>query len=397
MALKYVDQMDLKDKRVIARFDFNVPLDKEDKSVITDTTRVDRALPTIKYILENGASKLVLMSHLGRPKGKVNMDFSLEPVAKYLSEQLGEEVVLTESCTDAGIKTLLDLPKTKVVLLQNLRFHAEETANDREFAKTLSTYGEVYINDAFGTAHRKHASTYEINAFFKDQAAGGFLLRKETEALTKVVDNPASPFVAIVGGAKVSDKIKIIERLLTNVDSLIIGGAMAYAFLKAQGKTVGTSLCADEDVELAKKILATSGGSKIVLPSDHLISNNPDDRPETLSDVNIPEGKMGLDIGPNSIELFKSKLAGAKTVLWNGPMGFFEKSDFAVGTFAIARSLSELDGAFTLVGGGDSVSAVGKSGLSDKMSHVSTGGGASLEFIEQGTLPGIQALKFGID
>lgn len=396
MALKYVDELDLKDKRVIARFDFNVPLDKNDPTKITDTTRVDEALQTIKYILENGASRLILMSHLGRPDGKPNPKYSLEPVAKYLAEQLKVDVVLTESCTDAGIKTLLSLPETKVVLLQNLRYHAEEEANDPDFARKLASYADIYINDAFGTAHRKHASTYGINAYFKNKNAGGFLLKKEIKALERVVESPEKPFVAIVGGAKVSDKIKIIERLLTNVTNLLIGGAMAYPFLKAKGYNVGKSLCSDGDVALAKKILSLPSKEKIVLPVDHLVSSEFGGAPEACDDVNIPEGKMGLDIGPKTIVLYQSKLRGSKTVLWNGPMGLFENKDYAKGTFTIAETLSQLNGAFTLVGGGDSVSAVNKSGVASKISHVSTGGGASLEFIEDGTLPGIQALKYGV-
>ena len=384
--------MDLNNKRVVARFDFNVPLN--DKGEITDTTRVDKALPTIKYILENGAKSLVLMSHLGRPKGEVKPEFSLEPVATYLAEKLGQEVVLTESCKDKGIKTLLDLPKTKVVLLQNLRFHKEETENDTEFARTLSNYGEIYVNDAFGAAHRKHASTYGINAFFSRRACGGFLMKAEVEALQKVVDKPAHPFVAIVGGAKVSDKIKIIEALLSEVDGLLIGGAMAYPFLKAQGYDIGKSLCSEEDVKLAKKILSQKTASKIMLPSDHVVSQEFGGTPEPCDDVSIDENKMGLDIGPKTQALYGEKLRSAKTVLWNGPMGLFENEDYAKGTFFIAKTLSELEGVFTLVGGGDSVSAVNKSGLAQKMSHVSTGGGASLEFIENGSLPGVQALKF---
>lgn len=394
MAIKYVDQMDLKDKRVLARFDFNVPL-KDGK--ITDTTRIDRALPTIQYILENGAKSLVLMSHLGRPDGEPMPEYSLEPVATYLAEKLKEDVVLTESCKDKGIKTLLDLPGTKVILLQNLRFHKEETKNDPEFARTLSQYGEIYVNDAFGAAHRKHASTYGINAYYKGKACGGFLLKAEVEALSKVVEKPTSPFIAIVGGAKVSDKIKIIESLLTNVNGLIIGGAMAYPFLKAQGHTVGKSLCSDEDVALAKNILRLNTAQKIILPVDHLASKEFGGAPEAVNEVDLPEDLMGLDIGSQTIALYKEKLAGAKTVLWNGPMGLFENSDYAKGTFAIAESLANIPNAFTLVGGGDSVSAVNKSGLADKLSHVSTGGGASLEFIENGTLPGVQALKFGLN
>ena len=395
MALKFVDEIDLTGKNVVARFDFNVPLDKNDPSKILDTTRVDLALETIRYILENGAKKLVLMSHLGRPKGKRVEGLSLEPVATYLAEQLGEDVLLSETAVDRGVKTLLGLNEARVILLENLRFHPEETDNDPEFAKTLAGYGDLYVNDAFGTAHRKHASTYQINASFKGRAVGGFLLKSEIKALSKIIDKPKTPFVAIVGGAKVSDKIKIIQRLLSSVNKLIIGGAMAYPFLKAQGHEVGRSLCADEDVSLAKKILNSGGKNKIVLPIDHITSNNLDGEVFENNTIDIDNDKLGLDIGPKTIELYRSILADAQTILWNGPMGIFENEKFSTGTFAIASTLSELD-AFTLVGGGDSVNAVKRAGLSEKMSHVSTGGGASLEYIEQGTLPGIEALKFGV-
>ena len=394
MALKYIDQVDLQGKRVIARFDFNVPLN--DSGEITDTTRIDKALPTINYILEHGVKTLVLMSHLGRPKGEPNPKYSLEPVATYLAEKIDQDIVMTESCKDKGIRTLLELPQTKVVLLQNLRFHKEETENNPEFAKALSQYGDIYVNEAFGAAHRKHASTYGINAYFPRAAYGGFLMKSEVESLQKIVDKPRSPFVAIVGGAKVSDKIKIIERLLTNVDSLLIGGAMAYPFLKAKGIEVGTSLCSDEDVKLAKNILAQSSAKKLILPVDHMCSKEFGGSPVKVSGANIPEDLMGLDIGEQTLAHFREKLSSAKTVLWNGPMGLFENEDFAKGTFEVAKILAGLKDAFTLVGGGDSVSAVNKSGLASEMSHVSTGGGASLEFIENGSLPGVQALKFGL-
>ncbi|WP_412471714.1 phosphoglycerate kinase [Halobacteriovorax sp. RT-1-4] len=398
MALQFIDSIDdskIKDKKVLVRFDFNVPLDKETKE-ITDTTRIDNALETIKLILNKGASKLIMMSHLGRPKGQVNSDFSLEPVATYLADKLGEEVTLTESCLDRGIKTLLTLNSNKIILLENLRFHKEETENDREFARKLSEYADIYVNDAFGAAHRKHASTYEINAFFKNKAYAGLLMKKEIEALSKITQRPETPFVAVVGGAKVSDKIKIIERLLSSVSNLIIGGAMAYPFLKAKGNEVGTSLCSDEDVSLAKKIFSQSTAHKIILPIDHIVSSEFGGKPEAVDKVGIPDGKMGLDIGEQTIAKYSSILREAKTILWNGPMGIFENEDYAKGTFAIAEVLSESN-AYTLVGGGDSVSAVNKSGLANKMSHVSTGGGASLEFIEKGSLPGISALKFGVE
>lgn len=396
MALNYIDQADLSGKVVIARFDFNVPLNKEDRSEITDTTRIDNALETINYILSNGAKKLILMSHLGRPKGERNMDFTLEPVATYLASKLGEDVILSESCTDRGIKTLLGLNESKVILLENLRFHAEETSNDRDFAKTLANYADIYINDAFGAAHRKHASTYGINEFFKNKAYAGFLIKNELQALEKVVGNAQKPFVAIVGGAKVSDKIKIIEKLLRSVDSLLIGGAMAYPFLKAKGFNVGKSLCTDEDVSLAKRILNDKTSHKIMLPADHIISQDFGGMPEPVNQEEIPEDFMGLDIGPRTRELYEAKIKEAKTVLWNGPMGLFENKDFAEGSFSIAKALAESN-AFTLIGGGDSVSAVNQSGLASKMSHISTGGGASLEYIENGSLPGIQALKFGVN
>lgn len=400
MALKYITdesfKTSAKDKKVLARFDFNVPMDKNDPTKIADTTRIDEAVETINAILESKPKKLIIMSHFGRPKGKIDPQYSLEPVAKYLAQKLGQEVLLTETALDRGIKTLLNLNESKIILLQNLRFHAEEEANDRDFARTLSSYGDVFVFDAFGAAHRKHASTYEINAFFKNKAYGGLLLKREITALDKVLNDPAKPFVAIVGGAKVSDKIKIIEMLLVSVDKLLIGGAMAYPFLKAQGHEIGNSLCSEEDVVLARRILGTPGKGKIVLPGDHIASATFGGTPEEIGQVNIPAGKIGLDIGPSTLQNFTDYLKSAKTVLWNGPMGLFENASFAKGTLGIAKVLSTLP-AFTLVGGGDSVNAVKMSGLSNKMSHISTGGGASLEYIENGSLPGIQALKFGID
>lgn len=394
MAIKYINDFDFNGKKVICRFDFNVPLDKNGK--ITDPTRIDSALPTINHILAGGASKLIMMSHLGRPKGGAEKKYSLEPVASYLAEKLGTDVLLTESCLDRGIKTVLTLPESKIILLENLRFHPEEEANDHEFAKRLASYADVYVNDAFGTAHRKHASTYEINAFFKGKALAGFLLQKEIAALDKVLNAPAKPFVAVVGGAKVADKIKIIEELLSSVDSLLIGGAMAYPFLKARGIEVGKSLCGDEDVKLAKTILKTQAAQKkIRLPLDHVVAASFDGAPAFSNSEAIPEDMMGLDIGPATLESYAHVLATAATILWNGPMGIFEKEAFNKGTFGIAKAIANSK-AFSVVGGGDSVAAVNEAGLADQMSHVSTGGGASLEYIENGGLPGIQALKFGI-
>jgi len=395
MALKNITEGNFEGKRVIARFDFNVPLDKNDPTKITDTSRIDLAIPTIKYLLEAGVSKLTLMSHHGRPKGKVNLDFSLEPVADYLAEKLGEEVILTEAAVDNGVKELLTLKGTKIVLLQNLRFHPEEEAGDVEFARKLSEYGDIYVNDAFGAAHRKHASTYTINKFFHGHAYAGLLMQKEIESLDKILNSPAKPFVAVVGGAKVSDKIKTIEKLLVSVDNLIIGGAMAYPFLKANGFKVGKSLCSEEDVKLASSIIRADRAKKLVLPVDHIVSSEFGGVAEQDNETNIPEDKMALDIGPSTIVKYSDILKKAKTVLWNGPMGAFELADYAKGTMALCEVIAGLD-AFTLVGGGDSVSAVNKSGFADRFSHVSTGGGASLEYIERGELPGVQALKFGV-
>jgi phosphoglycerate kinase len=400
MALKFITDesftTNAKDKKILVRFDFNVPMDKNDPTVIADTTRIDEAVETILAILELKPKKIILMSHFGRPQGKADPKYSLEPVAKYLAAKLGQEVLLTETALDRGIKTLLNLNESKIILLQNLRFHPEEENNDRDFARTLSTYGDLFVFDAFGAAHRKHASTYEINAFFKNKAFGGLLLKREIEALDKVVNDPQRPFVALVGGAKVSDKIKIIDMLLVSVDKLLIGGAMAYPFLKAQGHEVGNSLCSDEDVLLAKRILGTPSKGKIVLPCDHVVSSTFGGAPENIGQTNIPDGKIGLDIGESTLRNFTDHLNSAKTVLWNGPMGLFENPSFAKGTLGVAKVLASLK-AFTLVGGGDSVNAVKMSGLSSKMSHISTGGGASLEYIESGSLPGIQALKFGIE
>lgn len=390
MALTYIDQVDLKDKKVLARFDFNVPLKN---GVIKDTSRIDLAIPTIQYLLDHKVKKIILMSHLGRPDG-VTPELSLEPVANYLAEKLGEEVVLSESAIDGGVKELLTLKKIKIVLLENIRFFKEETKNDPEFCRKLSEYADIYLNDAFGAAHRKHASTYGLNAYFPKKSYAGFLIRKELEALDKIVHNPAKPFVAILGGAKVKDKIKTIEKLLVSVDKLLIGGAMAYPFLKAKGTQIGKSLCDDEDLKLAEKILKMDRGNKITLPIDHIVSSDPSGTPST-SDLNIDANMMGLDIGPKTIDLYQNHITEAKTVFWNGPMGLFENENFAKGSYAIAEAMANSKG-FTLVGGGDSVRAINQSGFADKVSHISTGGGASLEYIEQGSLVGINALKFGV-
>lgn len=395
MQLKSLHDVDLKGKRVVARFDFNVPLTKTEPRTITDTSRIDLAIPTIRLILEKGASKLVMISHLGRPDGQVNPKYSLEPVAEYLASKLGSDVILSESAVDNGIKNLLQLPETKLVLLENIRFLPGEEKNDMELAEKLSQYGDIYVNDAFGAAHRKHASTYGINAFFKNRAYPGLLMKKEIDSLGTLLEKPAKPFVAVIGGAKVSDKIKTIEKMMVMVDTLLIGGAMAYPFLKARGSNVGNSLCSDEDVSLAKQLLAADKGGKIKLPLDHIIAEGIEKSPEECHSTSIPDGKMGLDIGPDTVVAFTGYLRNAKTIFWNGPMGFFESKAFSKGTMAIAHAIAATD-AFSVVGGGDSVAAVSQSGDTDKFSHVSTGGGASLEFIEKGELPGVQALKYGV-
>lgn len=395
MALQYIDQADITGKRVLARFDFNVPLDKNDPTMITDTSRIDLALPTIELLLEQGASKLTLMSHLGRPKGKVDPKFSLEPVANYLAQKLGRDVILAQRPVDAGVKELLTLNETKIVLLENLRFDPREEANEEEFASKLAQYGDIYVNDAFGAAHRKHASVHLITKFFKGRAYAGLLLRKEIESLDKILHKPDKPFLAIIGGAKVSDKIKTIERLLVSVSKLAIGGAMAYPFLKAQGHEIGKSLCSEEDVLLAKSILRADKGKKILLPHDHMVAQSPQDPAQHCTQKSIPSDLMGLDIGPSTLNEYEQVIKSAKTILWNGPMGLFEKEQFAKGTMELAQMIAQSE-AFSLVGGGDSVAAVQKSGHADRFSHISTGGGASLEYIEKGELPGIQALKYGV-
>jgi len=320
----------------------------------------------------------------------------LEPVAEYLAKKLGTDVILSESAIDNGVKNLLHLPETKIVLLENIRFLPGEEKNDMDLAEKLAQYADLYVNDAFGAAHRKHASTYAINAFFKNRSYAGLLMKKEIDSLATLLDKPAKPFVAIIGGAKVSDKIKTIEKMLVMVDSLLIGGAMAYPFLKAKGGTVGKSLCTDEDVALAKHILASDKGGKIQLPKDHIVSDRFEGEALPCAGVSIPEDQMGLDIGPLTIKSYSEHIATAKTIFWNGPMGLFENKEFANGTMSVAHAIAANTTAFSVVGGGDSVAAVGLSGDADKFSHVSTGGGASLEFIERGELPGVQALKYGV-
>jgi len=380
MDKKSVKDIELKDKTVIMRADFNIPLD-EDLN-ITDDTRIRAALPTIKLALEKGASKLILISHLGRPKGKVKDEFRLTPVANRLKELLGEPVDMLDDCIGGNIKKQIDASKNRVILLENLRFHPEEEKNDPNFAKQLSELAQIYINDAFGTAHRAHASTEGIAHYLP--AVAGLLLEKEISYLGKTLENPAKPFVVILGGAKVSDKIGVIENLLKKADKIIIGGGMAYTFLKAQGKEIGKSKLEADKINMAKDILKKAAEDKIdiLLPIDNVcVKEVKPDAQTTISGENVPKDQIAVDIGPNTIKNFQLALSDAKTIVWNGPMGIFEMEKLAAGSKAIADFIASLD-ATTIIGGGDTAAAVAKFGLEDKMTHISTGGGASLEFLE---------------
>ena len=393
MNKKTIKDIDVKDKKVLVRCDFNVPLDSE-TGTITDNRRIRGALPTIKYLLDNNA-KVILCSHLGRPKGEFNNKYSLKPVAEELSKLLGKPVTLAKDVIGEDAEKLTSNIKSgEVVLLENVRFHSEEEKNDMEFAKKLASFAEIYVNDAFGTAHRAHASTEGASHYLP--AVSGFLIEKELEFLGGALENPARPFVAILGGAKVSDKIGVIENLLDKVDTLVIGGGMAYTFYKAQGLNIGTSICEEDKIDLAKTILekAETKGVKIVLPVDnHVAAEYSNDAEDKIVDkTEIPENYMGLDIGPKTIELFKDVVKNAKTVVWNGPLGVCEFDKYEVGTKAVAEILANSD-AITVIGGGDSAAAIEKLGLADKMTHISTGGGASLEFLEGKVLPGIECLN----
>ena len=391
MNKKTVKDIDLKDKKVLVRCDFNVPMD-ENKN-ITDNRRIVAALPTIKYLLEQNC-KVVLCSHLGRPKGEFKPEYSLKPVAKELSKLLGQEVIMAEDVIGEDAKNKAEnLKNGEVLLLENVRFHREETDNDPEFAKELASFGEIFVNDAFGTAHRAHASTEGVTKYLP--AVSGFLIEKELKFLGEALENPERPFVAILGGSKVSDKIGVIENLLEKVDTLIIGGGMAYTFFKAQGYSVGDSLCEEDKCDLASEIMqkAKEKGVKFLLPIDNKVGKEfkPDTESKTVKSTEIPDGWEGLDIGEETIKLYKEELQNAKTIVWNGPLGVFEFDQFAVGTNEIAKALGDID-AIKIIGGGDSAAAVEKAGLADKMTHISTGGGASLEFLEGKKLPGIEAL-----
>ena len=392
MDKKTIRDIDIKGKRVLVRVDFNVPLNKDLK--IDDDTRIKAALPTIKYAVEAGA-RVILMSHLGRPKGKVQDDMRLTPVGERLSELLGRPVKKLDDCIGDDVKKAVSLMKDgDVVLLENLRFYAEETKNDAGFAKKLASLGEVYVNDAFGTAHRAHASTEGVTKFLK-VAVAGFLLAKEIEYFDKVLSDSLKPFVAILGGAKVSDKIMVIENLLEKVSSILIGGGMAYTFIKAEGKPIGSSKLEADKIDVAKSLTekAKKKGVKIILPVDHLIADKVDAVSNTkVVDETIPENWMGVDIGPKTVDEFKKELRNAKMIMWNGPLGVFEISKFARGTEDIARFIAGLS-ATTIIGGGDTASAISKFGLEHSMTHISTGGGASLEYMEGKVLPGIAALN----
>lgn len=393
--VKYIDELQLAGKRVFVRVDFNVPLD--DSQQITDDTRIREALPTIRTILKAGG-KPILGSHLGRPKG-VDPKLSLMPVAKRLTELLGKEheVLMADDCIGEGVgKQAKDLKPGQVLLLENLRFHKQEEANDEAFARQLAANADVYCNDAFGTAHRAHASTAGMVPFLKEKCAG-LLIRKEIEQLGKVVKNAEKPFVVVLGGSKVSDKIKVIENLLPKCQTMLIGGAMAYTFLKAQGLEVGKSRVEEDKLSLATKLLDSAKrlGVDLVLPVDHLCGTSPDEK-TAATDVNeraIPKDLMGLDIGGKTRALYTQHIRDARTVLWNGPMGLFEVPKFAEGTKVVAHAMANNKDAQTVVGGGDSAAAVNDFGLAAKMTHVSTGGGASLEFLEGKELPGIKALE----
>ena len=389
MNKKTVRDLNVKHKRVLVRVDFNVPLDE--KQHITDDTRIAAALPTIRYLLDQGAA-VILMSHLGRPKGKPTPEFSLVPAAARLSELLGQPVRLAPDCVGPQVEQIAAALKPgEVLLLENLRFHAEEEKNDPAFAQQLAKLGELYVNDAFGAAHRAHASTEGVAHYLP--AAAGFLMEKELDFLGKALESPERPFVAILGGAKISDKIAVIDNLLGKVDKLLIGGGMANTFLKAKGLNIGESLVEESSLENARNLMAR-GGDKLLLPVDAVVADRFDNQAQSqvVSVDKVPAGWRILDIGPASVALFKQVLAPAKTVIWNGPMGVFEFPQFAKGTFALAEELAHLK-ATTIIGGGDSAAAVEKSGLADQMTHISTGGGASLEFLEGRVLPGVAALN----
>jgi phosphoglycerate kinase len=391
MAKLFIEDLDVKGRRVLTRVDFNVPLDEN--LDVTDNTRIVAALPTIEYIIEHDG-KAVLMSHLGRPK-KVDEKLRLKPAAEELGRLLGKSVIMGPDCIGPEVERIVnEMAEGEVVLLENLRFHKEEEANDPAFCEALAKLGDVYVNDAFGTAHRAHASTVGVTEHFTE-CAMGYLMEKEVKFIGDALTDPKRPFLAILGGAKVSTKIGVMESLMAKADNLLIGGAMTYTFLRAMGKSTGDSLVEEDKIELAKEILDKAKAKRIelVFPVDLVVANAFEDDAERkiVGMDQIPDGWMGMDIGPKSIEQFGGYIKKAATILWNGPVGVFEKPNFAKGTFAIAEMIADSD-AISIVGGGDSVSAINQSGVADEISHISTGGGASLEYIEFGSLPGIDAL-----
>ena len=388
---KTIEDIDVKGKKVLARCDFNVPLKDGE---ITNDKRIVASLPTIKYLIENGA-KVILCSHLGRPKGEFKPEFSLKPVAARLSEYLGQPVKMAEDVIGDSAKALAaDLKEGEVMLLENVRYHAEETKNVPEFSKALADMADIFVNDAFGTAHRAHCSTTGVADYLP--AVCGYLIQKEIQFMGGALESPKRPLVAILGGAKVSDKIGVITNLIDKVDTLIIGGGMAYTFMKSLGHQIGNSLLEEDKVELAKEMMdkAAAKGVKFLIPVDNKVGKEYDENTEAMvvNSDEIPDGWMGLDIGPKTQEMFADAVKGAGTVIWNGPMGVSEWENFAAGTIAVANAVAE-SGAISIIGGGDSVAAVQKLGFADKMSHISTGGGASLEFLEGKELPGIAALN----
>ncbi|MCK9582154.1 MAG: phosphoglycerate kinase [Endomicrobiales bacterium] len=399
---KTIKDIDVKNKKVLVRVDYNVPLN--DKLEITSDKRIVATLPTIKYLLEQNAA-IILMSHLGRPKGKTVASMSLKPAAIRLGKLLSREVKMAPDCIGPEVSKLAnELKSGEILLLENLRFHSEEEANDPKFAAALGALGEVFVQDAFGTVHRAHASTTGIANFVKTTAAG-FLVEKELKFLGEALENPRHPFLAILGGAKVSDKIAVIENLLTKVDALIIGGAMAYTFLKANGADTGNSLVEADKIETAKALIiaAKKRNIKLLLPIDNIVADKVDFATKTIAhssvlkettDANVPSGLMGLDIGPKTIALFAPVIVSAKTIVWNGPMGVFEIDAFSRGTIEVAKYVAQAtdNGAISIIGGGDSASAVKKAGVDKRITHISTGGGASLEFLEGVPLPGVAAL-----
>lgn len=395
--IKLINEFDLKEKRVFIRVDFNVPMEtKNGAQVITDDTRIRAAIPTIRYAMEQGA-KIVLASHLGRPESREDKEFSMEPVGQRLGELLKAEVILVDDPTSDAPKGLLpSLRPNQLILLENLRFEKGETKNAREFALQMAAYTDVYINDAFGASHRAHASIEALPQVIEKKGIG-FLIQKEIEMLDVLLHEPKTPYMTILGGAKISDKIPVIENMIDKVDTFFVGGAMAYTFLQAKGIAVGTSRVEKDKVSFARQMIQRieARDKKIFLPVDHVIANDflAPSKIETTKDANIPEGFMGLDIGPKTRELYRKELQKAKTVFWNGPMGVFERPEFAKGSFGLAETLSQLTESLTIVGGGDSAAAAEMSGYAGQMSHISTGGGASLEYLQGDKLPGLEVLR----